>query len=121
MSNTSAAHDRLVIASVQAMEKQGCTNIRAHGVPGYNAPDSIGKFIPDVTGYKGTTFVVCEAETTEGLSDSHTEDQLRAFHRHATSRSGWLILSVAQADKATAEALLRKLFPSAQNVMVWAF
>jgi hypothetical protein len=121
MSSTSAAHDRLVVASVQHLKNQGCTNIKAHGVSGYSAPDSIGGFIPDATGLNQGTLWIVEAETREGLSASHTEDQLRAFQRHATSQSGWLILSVAATDKATAEALLKRLFPSAQNVTVWTF
>jgi hypothetical protein len=121
MSNASPAHQRLVTASVNAMLRNGMTNIRAAGVSGYQQPEPISGMIPDATGYHQSGFCIVEAETSDGLSLAHTATQLRVFYREANRVGGFLILSVSNADKTTAEVLLRSITGGAQNATVWAF
>ena len=121
MSNASAAHQRLVALSVSEMIRQGMTSIRAAGVTGYQQPEPISGMIPDATGYHQSRLCIVEAETSEGLTTTHTADQLRVFHREANRVGGHLILSVSSADKAKAEVLLRTITSGAQNSIVWSF
>jgi hypothetical protein len=118
---TSPEHDRLVLASLRKMREHQMTNTRAAGVAGFQQPEQINGFIPDATGYYQQTFCVVEAETAQGLSDEHTEQQLKAFYRYVNINGGCLILSVSAPCEQMAKNLMLKLFGAVQNILVWAF
>lgn len=114
-------HDFLVRSAVAEMQRQNMTAIKADHYPGYEQPASIGKFTPDVTGYYNSALVIVEAESTEGLTAQHTEQQISTFFQHATKYKGFFILAVSKSDAKAAKALANRLCGNAGNVLLWQF
>lgn len=112
---------QLVAASAARLHQTGRTNIKADHLPNFVRPDQIGNYIPDVTGNHPDGFVIIEAESREGLAQTHTADQWRTFHNHAKRVGGYFIASVNLADEAAAKKLLVEVCGNSSNALVWTF
>lgn len=119
--STPIPHDRLVEMMADGLVSQGYTRVRASHPNRFNACDQISDYIPDVTAFFGSTFVVVEAESSDGLGEAHTEAQWRTFHKHANQVGGHFVAVVNKSDEAEARALLTRVCGNAANVRVWTF
>ncbi len=114
-------HDQLVRNSVAEMKRLKMTDISADHYPGYTQPCNIGNFIPDAIGYFNGAIVLVEAESTEGLTDQHTEQQFSTFFRFARMNNGFFVVAVSQKDVGPAKALVHKVCGDSKHIQVWAF
>ncbi len=117
--STPTSHDRLVVLAADYMAAQGYTRVRASHTDRFAACDQIGDYIPDVTAFSSSTFVVVEAESRDGLALAHTEAQWRTFHKHANQVGGHFIAVVNKTDEAAARVLQTRICGNAANVRVW--
>jgi hypothetical protein len=107
--------------AVAEMKRQNMTAISADHYPGYTQPGKIGNYIPDAIGYFNRSLVIVEAESTEGLTAQHTEQQFSTFFSHATTNKGFFIVAVSHKDAKTAEVVVRKVCGNSQSILVWTF
>ncbi len=119
--STPIPHDRLVEMTAERLASHGCAHVRASHPNRFRACDQIGDYIPDVTAFSGSTLVVVEAESSDGLGETHTEEQWRTFHNHASRVGDYFIAVVNKADEATARALLTRVCGNAANARLWTF
>jgi len=72
-------HDSMVKAMIKALKHKEIEVLKAD-VEGYERPDEIDGYIPDVVGKKESgTIVVVEVETCESVNSDHTKEQFKAF------------------------------------------
>ncbi|MEA3328132.1 MAG: hypothetical protein U9Q08_00100 [Candidatus Omnitrophota bacterium] len=74
-------HDTKVISIARKLEKQGF-EVKAD-VRGYEQPDTIRGFRPDVVGTKGRQRKIHEVETKDSVDSSRDQKQQRAFRQVA--------------------------------------
>lgn len=114
-------HHKLVELAADHMIALGYTRVRASHLDRFTACDQIGSYIPDVTAFSGSAFVVAEAESRDGLALAHTEAQWKTFHNQANNAGGFFVAVVNKSDVLAANALLKQVCGSAANVDVWTF
>lgn len=119
--NTSLDHDKLVALTAARLVDQSYSRVRASHIARFTACEQIGDYIPDVTGFNGSTLVIVEAESRDGLAQTHTSEQWAAFYRHANRVGGYFIAVVNKSDEVTARALLVQVCGNVANVQVWTF
>ena len=119
--SSSPEHNRLIQSTVAEMKRQGMSAIRASHIPGFTQPDIIGGYIPDATAQHGTSLCIAEAETADGLADTHTVDQWTAFFNYAVKVGGYFIAVVAKADEVKARILLRQVAKDSPRAILWTF
>jgi hypothetical protein len=117
---SSYSHDQLVASAITEMRRQNMTHIFAC-LPGYTQPAPINGYIPDAIGSHSSRPVIVEAETADGLNQSHTTSQILAFHQNAVRHGGTFVLVINKADQAVASQLLKRLFSTTGNVLIWPF
>ncbi len=113
------AHDTLVELAANTLQSQGCTHICASHISRFPACSQISSHIPDVTAFSGSTLVIVEVESREGLAQAHTAEQWETFHSHASRVGGHFIAVVNKMDELAARALLTQVCGNAANVQVW--
>ena len=114
-------HDRLVELTADQLVSQSYTRVRASHVARFTACDQIGNYIPDVTAFHGTTLVVVEAESSDGLALAHSQAQWKTFYNHANQSGGHFIAVVNKSDETAAQTLLAQVCGSASNAHLWTF
>ena len=77
----SREHRRLIEAIVSAIRGLGHIGIQADHPLHPEKPDKVNGHEPDVLSYKNNVRHIFEAETCGSISDSHTEEQWKAFDR----------------------------------------
>lgn len=121
LTSSRSQHDALISAAIAELRRQGISNISADHVTNFSRPSTIGSYIPDVTGFQGNRLIIVEAESSEGLQQQHTRDQLTTFYRAAIRSNGAFILAVSVRDRVAATALLQEISPSMDGCAVWTF
>lgn len=104
--NTSLDHDKLVEMTATRLVDLGYSRVRASHIARFSSCEQIGDYIPDVTAFNGSTLFIVEAESREGLAQTHTSEQWKAFHSHANRVGGHFIAVVNKSDEIAAHALL---------------
>lgn len=115
------AHDTLIEMTAARLVDLSYSRVRASHIARFNACEQIGSYIPDVTAFHGSTLVVMEAESHEGLTQAHTEAQWKTFHAHASRVGGFFVAVVNKADEHAARTLLTQVCGTASNAHLWVF
>lgn len=105
----SAEHQKLVRAMVKHMESERFSKLKA-ALGGYENPDLVNGFIPDVSGVKNDQSVIVEAETCDSYA-AH-EDQVLAFAKSGVTF--WLIVPKVCLEEA------KDFYKNQQNIRFWS-
>jgi hypothetical protein len=79
--SSQSKHDREVRRTADSLKRRGF-KVDAD-VPGYNRPDTIRGYRPDVVARKGWKRVIVEVETTDSANSARDVKQQRAFRAAA--------------------------------------
>lgn len=93
-----AKHYLMISTLVEKLRKGGFTDIEADHLMSAPRPGEIwgegDNFVPDVVAGKDGRKIYFEVKTERDLFSARTEDQIRAFHRHAEETGGEFCLLV---------------------------
>jgi len=78
------AHHRRVQREAKKRKDKRC-KVQAAGVRGYDQPDKVAGYVPDIIAIRGSRTTIIEVETPETLA-SHKK-QIEAFRRHAAQKA----------------------------------
>ncbi len=96
MSNqNSTPHDKAVESVVKFYRDRNYQKIKAH-LPGYDTPDEIDGYIPDITADHSDGNIVAEIETSDSLGTEHSRKQCEAFAKSPRGFCLWVPKSEEQ-------------------------
>ena len=114
-------HDAMVLNAARFLTSKGYRNVKAD-LPGATAPDRIfwkstnSGHTPDITAENGRLMIV-EVETSDSISDAHTEDQWKLFSAFVNQHGGEFWVAVPKGSENAAQIRLNNLN---LNAKVWA-
>ncbi|HKJ71800.1 MAG TPA: hypothetical protein VKA55_08630 [Gammaproteobacteria bacterium] len=97
-------HDRMVERIADGLRREGFPQVRAAGVGGFEPPDAIDGFVPDVAAAQRHHYIY-EVETEETLELEETLRQWRAFAHHARYNDTRFVIVVPAGSGVRAEAI----------------